>query len=66
MQDLNSRKLLKNITDSWFKTFVTKRPDIYAVDSSILMSPKVWESSGHTANFTDVLIDCKKLIDSSS
>jgi len=23
------------------------------------MSPKVWEASGHTANFTNVLIDCK-------
>ncbi|MBI2414997.1 glycine--tRNA ligase [candidate division WWE3 bacterium] len=52
-------EMLRNITNSWWQTFVTQRDDIYGLDSSILMSPKVWEASGHTANFTDVLIDCK-------
>jgi len=50
--------LKKNIGDLWWKTFVTMRSDMYGLDTSNLMSPKVWEASGHTANFTNVLIDC--------
>ena len=53
-------QMLKNIIDSWWKFFVTSRPEIYGIDSSTLLSSKVWEASGHTASFTDVLIDCKE------
>ncbi len=49
----------RNIKNLWWDHFVSKRGDIFGLDSSILMSPKVWEASGHTASFTDVLIDCK-------
>ena len=38
---------------------MTKREDIYGLDTNILMSPKVWEVSGHTASFTDATLDCK-------
>lgn len=31
---------------------------MHAVDTGNLMSPKVWEASGHTSSFTNVLIDC--------
>ena len=51
--------MLRNIMNSWWKNFVTKRSDMYGLDTSILMSPKVWEASGHTENFTNDLIDCK-------
>ncbi len=51
--------LLRNIIDNWWSFFVTKRKNIYGLDTSILMAPAVWEASGHTANFTDTLIDCK-------
>lgn len=51
--------LKKNIIDLWWETFIESRDDMYPLDSSILMSPKVWESSGHTESFTNVLIDCK-------
>lgn len=50
--------LKKNIADLWWKTFVVTRGDMYGLDTCNLMSPKVWEASGHTANFTNVLIDC--------
>ncbi len=50
--------LKKNLSDFWWKTFITMRSDMYALDTSNLMSPMVWEASGHTANFTNVLIDC--------
>ncbi len=52
-------ELLRNIKNLWWDHFVTKRDDIYGLESSILMNPKVWEASGHTASFTDILIDCK-------
>jgi glycyl-tRNA synthetase len=52
--------LLRNIKNSWWDYFVTKRDNIYGLDTSILMSPKVWEASGHVANFAEALIDCKE------
>lgn len=53
-------ELLQNIKDLWWDRFVTKRDDIYGLHSSILMSPNVWEASGHTESFTEPLIDCKE------
>ena len=38
---------------------MTKRPDIYGLDTAILMAPEVWVASGHTVNFNEVLVDCK-------
>jgi glycyl-tRNA synthetase len=29
------------------------------LDGGILMQARVWEASGHVANFTDPLIDCR-------
>ncbi|HEX9817689.1 MAG TPA: glycine--tRNA ligase [Patescibacteria group bacterium] len=52
-------ELLRNITNLWWDYFVTKRADMFGLDSSILMSPKVWQASGHTTSFTDALVDCR-------
>lgn len=52
-------EMLRNIIDLWWKHFIHGRQDMYGLDSAILMSPKVWEASGHTASFADALIDCK-------
>ena len=52
-------EMLRNISNSWWKFFVHTREDISGLDTSILMSPKVWEASGHTQSFSDVLLDCK-------
>ena len=38
---------------------MTYRDDIEGVDAAILMHPRVWEASGHVANFTDPMIDNK-------
>ncbi len=51
--------LKKNILDFWWKTFVQDRDDMVGIDSAILMNPRVWEASGHVANFADPLMDCK-------
>lgn len=53
-------QLKKNIMDFWWKTFIEGRDDMVGLDSAILMNPRVWEASGHVANFADPLMDCKK------
>ncbi len=53
-------ELKKNVKNAWWRSVVHHRDDVVGLDASILMHPKVWEASGHTANFHDVLVDCKK------
>jgi len=53
-------ELKNNIKQAWWKMFVTDRQDMVGLDAAIIMSPKVWEASGHIKNFTDPLVDCKK------
>lgn len=50
--------LKRNITNLWWKTFVEDRQDMYGVDTTILMNPKVWQASGHVDTFTDPLVEC--------
>ncbi len=52
--------MLRNVKDAWWRAMVQLREDVVGLDSSILTSPKVWEASGHLANFTDPLVDCRK------
>jgi glycyl-tRNA synthetase len=52
--------LKKNIENLWWKRFVLDREDMYGIDAAILMHPKVWESSGHVAGFSDPLVECEK------
>ena len=53
-------ELKRNIRDYWWKCMTQYRDDIEGLDASILMHPKVWETSGHVQNFTDPMVDCKK------
>jgi len=55
-------ELKRNIANFWWQKFVHSYPEIYGLDTSILMNPKVWEASGHTKSFTDVLVDCKIVV----
>ncbi len=52
-------ELLNNLKQAWWRA-MTLREDIEGIDSAILMHPRVWEASGHVANFTDPMVDCKK------
>ncbi|MBR3324406.1 glycine--tRNA ligase [Candidatus Saccharibacteria bacterium] len=52
--------LKKKIMDSWWEFFVEKRDDMYGVDAAILMNPRTWVASGHTATFADPLVECKE------
>ena len=53
-------QLKKNLMDAWWKFFVEDRTDMYGIDAAILMNPKTWEASGHTATFADPLVECKE------
>src|SRR3989339_1565125 len=53
-------ELKNNVKRAWWRSMVYQRPDVVGLDSAILMHPKIWEASGHIANFTDPLVDCKK------
>lgn len=52
-------ELLRNIRNIWWEFFVQQREDIVGIDASIISSHKVWDASGHTAGFSDAMIDCK-------
>lgn len=53
-------ELKRNIKDAWWQAMVIARDDIEGLDAAILMHPRVWEASGHVANFTDPMVDCKE------
>ena len=48
-----------NIRTLWFQTMVQWRDDIVALDSAVILNPRVWEASGHVAGFSDPLVDCR-------
>ena len=52
-------ELKRNLMNEWWKSMVHSREDIVGIDASIIMHPRVWQASGHLANFTDPLVDCK-------
>ncbi len=53
-------ELAKNIKEAWWKAMVQENENIVGLDSSIFMSPKVWEASGHVSGFSDPLAECKQ------
>lgn len=53
-------ELLRNIKNLWWKYFVQKRDDMVGLDASLISHHKIWEASGHTAGFSDALVDCRK------
>jgi glycyl-tRNA synthetase len=52
--------LRNNLKRAWWRTMVELRDDVVGLDAGIIMNPKVWVASGHVANFTDPLVECKK------
>ncbi len=53
--------LKENIKREWWRA-ARQLPEgkTFSLDSSIISSAKVWQSSGHTDHFTDPLVECKK------
>jgi glycyl-tRNA synthetase len=53
-------EMKRNIKDAWWNFFVREPPDVVGMDAGILLHPKIWEASGHVAEFFDLLVDCRK------
>jgi glycyl-tRNA synthetase len=51
--------LKNNVKARWLEAMVQERDDIVALDSAIILNPRVWEASGHVTSFTDPLVDCR-------
>src|SRR6266478_2893372 len=51
--------LKNNVKNEWWRSMLQERDDIVALDSAIILHPKVWEASGHLAGFSDPLVDCR-------
>jgi glycyl-tRNA synthetase len=48
-----------NVKARWLESMVQERDDIVAIDSAIVLNPRVWEASGHVSGFSDPLVDCR-------
>jgi glycyl-tRNA synthetase len=51
--------LKNNIKARWFEAMILERDDMVALDSAVILHPRVWEASGHVEGFTDPLVDCR-------
>ena len=51
-------ELKRNIKDSWWRTMTQQRDDVAGLEASIIMHPKIWQASGHTSTFSDLMVDC--------
>jgi len=51
-------ELKRNIKESWWRRMTQMRDDVVGLDASIIMHPKIWEASGHTSTFSDLMVDC--------
>ena len=53
-------ELKRNIRHAWWRRNVQLRDDVVGLEAAVIMSPKVWEASGHLEVFTDPLVECLK------
>jgi glycyl-tRNA synthetase len=51
-------ELKRNIRNAWWREMVQLRDDMVGLEAAIIMSPRVWEASGHVAGFSDPLVEC--------
>jgi glycyl-tRNA synthetase len=51
-------ELKNNIKRQWWKAVVQGRDDVVGLDSSVILAPVVWETSGHVTGFSDPLTEC--------
>jgi glycyl-tRNA synthetase len=51
-------ELKRNVREQWWRSMVQLRGDVVGLEAAAIMSPKVWEASGHLEVFTDPLVEC--------
>lgn len=47
------------IENLWWREMVETRDNVEGLDSTVICHPKVWDASGHTAQFADCMVDNK-------
>ena len=52
-------ELVRNVKEAWWREIVTARSEVVGLNAAVLMSPSVWEASGHLENFSDPLVECR-------
>ena len=53
-------ELKENVRRQWWQHMVRGRDDVVGIDSSVILAPQVWVSSGHVDAFVDPLTECKQ------
>ena len=51
-------ELKRNIKETWWRAMTQLREDVAGLEASIIMHPRIWEASGHTSTFSDLMVDC--------
>ena len=51
-------ELRRNLRNAWWRSTVQLRDDVVGLEAAIIMSPRVWEASGHLDTFHDPLVEC--------
>jgi glycyl-tRNA synthetase len=52
-------ELKRNVKELWWHAMTRQRDDVAGLEASIIMSPKIWEASGHVSTFADLMSTCK-------
>ena len=53
-------ELKRNVKELWWNAIVRQRDDVAGLEATIIMSPKIWEASGHVSTFADPMSTCKQ------
>jgi glycyl-tRNA synthetase len=53
-------EIVNNIKNEWWNSTVRSNENVVGINGTIIGHPKIWEASGHVANFVDYLVECKK------
>jgi glycyl-tRNA synthetase len=52
-------ELKRNVKELWWHAMTRQRDDVAGLEATIIMSPKIWEASGHVDTFSDPMCTCK-------
>ncbi len=53
-------EVIRNLKNLWWEEMVHNMENIYGIDGSIILHPKVWQASGHVEGFDDPLVECSE------
>jgi glycyl-tRNA synthetase len=53
-------ELKRNVKELWWNEMTRLREDVAGLEATIIMSPQIWQASGHVDTFSDPMCDCKK------